>query len=90
MPPMSAPYPPQIQSLGGIPSIIPDVPIATVFIVLFLAGGAVHMKIFRANMKDGKKFIMSGMTFGMPSTFIRASSMAATRIPSIESGLTVL
>lgn len=62
---MSAPYPPQTQSLGGIPSIIPDIPVTAVFIALFLAGGAVHMKIFRGNMKEGKKFIMSGMTFGM-------------------------
>ncbi|KAI9713078.1 MAG: hypothetical protein M1820_001063 [Bogoriella megaspora] len=63
-PPMSAPYPPQTQSLGGIPSIVPDVPVTSVFLLLFIIGAAVHMRIFRGNLKDGKKFIMSGMTFG--------------------------
>ena len=63
---MSAPYPPMTQSLGGIPSVIPDIPVTSVFLFLFIVGGAVHMKTFRQNMKDGKKFIMSGMTFGKP------------------------
>lgn len=58
------PYPPQIQGLGGTPSILPDIPVNAVFLLLFAATGAAHMTLFKYNQKHGKKFIVNPMTFG--------------------------
>lgn len=55
---------PIVQQLGGLPSVIPDVPISAVFLVLFMAMAAVHMAIFKRNMKRKHKFIFSVLIFG--------------------------
>lgn len=61
---MKAPYPPQAALLGGAPKPIPDIPIASVFLVLFVVGAICHMTILRYNLARGHKFIMSGIIFG--------------------------
>lgn len=62
--PPGPPYPPQTQSLGGVPSIIPDVPISAILLFIFIAGAVCHVGIFKLNRKKGKKFILSMMAFG--------------------------
>ncbi|PVH91190.1 hypothetical protein DM02DRAFT_706397 [Periconia macrospinosa] len=54
------PYPPANASLGGIPSILPDVPLSVVFLVLFLIFGIAHMLILKKNKARGHKFIFNG------------------------------
>jgi hypothetical protein len=58
------PYLPQTWSLGGRPSIGTDIPVTTVFLLLFIAGAAVHMTIFQLNRRRGHKFLMSAILFG--------------------------
>ena len=41
-----------------------DVPIAAVFLVLFLVGAVTHMTILQVNLRRKHKFIISGVTFG--------------------------
>lgn len=58
------PYAPTTAAVGGIPSTGVDVPIASVFIFLYLLAAAGHMTIFQLNRRRGHKFIMSGLMFG--------------------------
>ena len=58
------PYPAKTAALGGLPTIGLDVPICTVFLVLFIIGAASHMTIFQTNKRRGHRFIISGMLFG--------------------------
>jgi hypothetical protein len=58
------PYAPRTQGLGGTPELIPDVPIAAVFLVLYLIFGIIHIKIFKANKGRGHKFIFNGAILG--------------------------
>ena len=51
-------------SLGGLPTVRTDVPIASVFLVLFLIGAVTHMAILQVNLRRKHKFILSGVTFG--------------------------
>jgi len=51
--------------LGQVPSIIPDVPINTIFLLFFILGGAGHMFLLKYNGRHGKKFGINGMIFGM-------------------------
>lgn len=67
---MSPPYPPTTSALGGLPSIIPDVPICVIFLVLYLVGAISHMAIYQINRGRHHKFIMSGMLFGFCSSRI--------------------
>ena len=53
-----------IAGLGGRPSTNVDVPITSIFLVLFLCGAIAHMTIFQLNRRKGHKFLMSGMMFG--------------------------
>ena len=61
---MGAPYPSQVAGLGGLPTILPDVPICAVFLTLYLIGAASHMTILQVNLRRSHKFIMSGLLFG--------------------------
>lgn len=70
---MSPPYPPRVASLGGHPSVIPDIPVCAVFLVLFLIGAVSHMTILQVNLRRGHKFIMSGMIFGFCMARITAT-----------------
>ena len=58
------PYPAKTAGLGGLPTTNLDVPICTVFLVLFIIGAVLHMTIFQSNKKRGHRFIISGMLFG--------------------------
>ncbi|KAL8787487.1 MAG: hypothetical protein Q9195_007734 [Heterodermia aff. obscurata] len=62
--PLHPPYPAKTAALGGLPTVGVDVPISTVFLVLFLIGAVSHMTILQINQKRGHKFLMSGMIFG--------------------------
>lgn len=62
--PLHAPYPPTTAGLGGIPTNKADVPIVSIFLVLFMLGAIAHMTILQLNLRRGHKFIMSGMMFG--------------------------
>ena len=58
------PYLPQAAVLGGRPTVDLDVPICTVFLVLFIAGATFNMTIFQINRRHGYKFLFSGLLFG--------------------------
>jgi hypothetical protein len=50
--------------LGGIPTLLPDVPVCAVFLALFIGAAAGHMGLFQVNKKRGKKFVLNAATFG--------------------------
>lgn len=72
---MGGPYLPRTASLGGLPTVDLDVPICSVFLALFLAGGVAHIALFRRNLSKGHKFIPSALIFGFCMTRIVANSM---------------
>ncbi|KAI8623427.1 hypothetical protein F5Y19DRAFT_458590 [Xylariaceae sp. FL1651] len=49
---------------GGLPDIIPDVPICAVFILFYLSFAVINMVILQVNMRRQHKFILSGLIFG--------------------------
>ncbi|KAH7116087.1 hypothetical protein B0J11DRAFT_584119 [Dendryphion nanum] len=57
------PYPPAIWSLGGAPQKRVDIPITSVFLVLFIIGAATHMTIFQLNKRRGHKFLFNIFIF---------------------------
>ena len=62
--PQHAPYPSENAALGGLPTVGTDVPITSVFLVLYLCGAVANMTILQLNNRRGHKFLMSGMMFG--------------------------
>ncbi|KNG91380.1 hypothetical protein ANOM_000420 [Aspergillus nomiae NRRL 13137] len=58
------PYASTTAGMGGLPTIIPDVPICAVFLVLYIAFAATNMTIFQKNRRRGHKFVKSAMLFG--------------------------
>ncbi|KIW43561.1 uncharacterized protein PV06_04652 [Exophiala oligosperma] len=65
-----APYLSQVALLGEVPSKSVDVPITSVFLVLFIVGAISNMMIFRKNKAQGRLF--------MPSFFLYVFCMART------------
>lgn len=61
---LKPPYPAKTAALGGLPTIGVDVPICSVFLVLFIIGAAAHMTILQINEKRKHRFLISGMIFG--------------------------
>jgi len=59
-----APYPPRTAGFGGVPSLNVDVPITSVFMVLYLGFAAANMVIFQKNRKRNHKFLFSAILFG--------------------------
>ncbi|KAG9192292.1 hypothetical protein G6011_11026 [Alternaria panax] len=59
------PYAPKNAGLGGTPTIVPDVPLAVVFLILYLIFGVIHIKIFKGNKHRGHKFIFNGAILGL-------------------------
>lgn len=53
------PYPPQIAGLGGRPSITTDVPIAAVFIFLYLVSLVANAATYQLNRREGHKFVFN-------------------------------
>jgi hypothetical protein len=50
--------------LGGRPAVSLDDPICAVLLLLFIAGAATHLTIFRINHKRDHKFVFSALLFG--------------------------
>ena len=61
---LQPPYPAKTAALGGLPTIDVDVPICSVFLVLYIIGAVAHMTILQINERRGHRFLISGMTFG--------------------------
>ena len=72
---MGGPYAPRVALLGGRPTINVDIPICSVFLLLFLSAGIAHMTVFRRNRSRGHKFIPSAMTFGFCMSRVIANIM---------------
>lgn len=60
----SGPYASKIAGLGGLPSIIPDIPACAVLITLYIGFAATNMSIFQINRRRGHKFVLSCLLFG--------------------------
>ncbi|KAJ4379642.1 hypothetical protein N0V86_004824 [Didymella sp. IMI 355093] len=60
---MKPPYPPTAWALGGAPIKKIDIPAQIVFMLLFMIGAAVHMKIFQKNRARGHKFLFNLFIF---------------------------
>ncbi|KAH7394977.1 hypothetical protein DE146DRAFT_66838 [Phaeosphaeria sp. MPI-PUGE-AT-0046c] len=57
------PFAPMVWTSGGPPVKRIDVPAQSVFLVLFLIGAVVHMKIFQGNRARGHKFLANLFIF---------------------------
>ncbi|KAF2748054.1 hypothetical protein M011DRAFT_29692 [Sporormia fimetaria CBS 119925] len=62
--PQGPPYPPRTVVLGGVPDILPDIPVCSVFLALYVFMGVWHQGIFINNSRKGRKFVFSGAVFG--------------------------
>ncbi|KAF3035196.1 hypothetical protein E8E12_000989 [Didymella heteroderae] len=60
---MKPPFPPTAWALGGAPAKKVDIPAQTIFMVLFMIGAAIHMKIFQKNRARGHKFLFNLFIF---------------------------
>ncbi|KAI0397743.1 hypothetical protein F5Y17DRAFT_290285 [Xylariaceae sp. FL0594] len=63
-PPPGPPYASRTAGPGGIPSVIPDVPISAVFLAIYLGFAITNMTILQINLRRGHKFLISGALFG--------------------------
>ncbi|KAK4175326.1 hypothetical protein QBC36DRAFT_25807 [Triangularia setosa] len=71
----NGPFPPTTAASGGVPGIIPDIPICAIFLALFVAGAATNMTIFQRNRRRSYKFFFSVLLFGFCMARIVALSM---------------
>ena len=69
------PYPPQGALLGGVPNNSVDTPITAVLLFLFMLSAAMHMIVFRVNLRRDHKFIFSAIMFGFSMARISACVM---------------
>ncbi|KYK59468.1 hypothetical protein DCS_00598 [Drechmeria coniospora] len=67
------PYPPQGAALGGRPTTTVDVPLSSVFLLLFAISAAAHMTVLQRNNRRGRKFLLSGVLFGFSMARIVAN-----------------
>lgn len=58
-----------------MPTVGTDVPIATVFLVLFIIGAVTHMTFLQLNRRRHHKFILSGLLFGFCMARIVSNAM---------------
>ncbi|KAI1148579.1 hypothetical protein F4825DRAFT_433486 [Nemania diffusa] len=58
------PYASRTAVAGGLPSVIPDVPISAVFLVVYLGFAATNMTILQINLRRQHKFVINGAMFG--------------------------
>ncbi|KAL7629802.1 hypothetical protein AAE478_001325 [Parahypoxylon ruwenzoriense] len=54
--------------VGGLPTVIPDIPVSSVLILLYVGFAAANMAIFQIDLRSGRKFL--------PSVFLFAFCMA--------------
>jgi hypothetical protein len=73
--PPGPPYAPRTAAVGGLPSILPDVPISAVFLVIYLGFAITNMTILQVNLRRQHKFIMSGALFGFSMSRIIAFTL---------------
>lgn len=57
------PFAPEEAVLGGIPTTKLDVPVTSVFLILFITGAITHFTIHELNGKKGHKFHLSDLCF---------------------------
>ncbi|KAI5917589.1 hypothetical protein F4810DRAFT_37636 [Camillea tinctor] len=69
------PYASRTAGMGGLPDVIPDIPICAVLIPIYACFAATNMTIFQINRRKGHKFIMSAMLFGFSMTRIVTLSL---------------
>ncbi|KFY11438.1 hypothetical protein V492_04463 [Pseudogymnoascus sp. VKM F-4246] len=62
--PRGGPYQSTTAGIGGLPTILPDIPICAVFMVLYGGFAATNMTILQVNRRRDHKFLLSGMMFG--------------------------
>ncbi|KAF4968695.1 hypothetical protein FSARC_3981 [Fusarium sarcochroum] len=58
------PYLPHGAVLGLIPSRLPDIPISSVLIVIFVLSATFNMTVLQLNLRRKHKFLLSGLLFG--------------------------
>ncbi|KAK7428888.1 hypothetical protein QQZ08_004658 [Neonectria magnoliae] len=58
------PYLPRGAVLGLVPSHVPNVPISSVLVLVFILSAIVNMTILQLNLRRKHKFILSGVLFG--------------------------
>ncbi|KAJ3546377.1 hypothetical protein NM208_g2020 [Fusarium decemcellulare] len=63
-PPQGPPYLPRGAVLGLTPSPVPDIPISSVLVVIFVLSAIFNMTILQVNLRRKHKFILSGVLFG--------------------------
>jgi MFS family permease len=69
------PYAPSTAGIGGLPDYTTDIPITSVFMLLYVLGAATHMTILQLNRRRGHKFLASGALFGFCMTRLVACAM---------------
>lgn len=64
-PPQNPPYPQPGATLGGLPTPLPDIPVAAVLLALFAASAATHLTLFLRNKRRGpaRAFFFSFLLF---------------------------
>ena len=58
------PYPSTEAGSGGLPTVIPDIPVCAVLIFLYICFAATNMTIFQLNRRKRHKFVLSALLFG--------------------------
>ncbi|TGJ82486.1 hypothetical protein E0Z10_g6264 [Xylaria hypoxylon] len=58
------PYASRNAGVGGLPGVIPDIPICAVFLVFYLGSAITNMTILQINLRRQHKFLISGVLFG--------------------------
>ncbi|KAE8350054.1 hypothetical protein BDV28DRAFT_47696 [Aspergillus coremiiformis] len=58
------PYASTTAALGGLPTILPDIPVCAVFIVLYMGSAVTNMTLFQVNRRRDHKFVLSMLLFG--------------------------
>lgn len=62
--PPGPPYAPRVAQVGGLPSVIPDIPVCAVLLAMYLGFAFVNNKIFHQNRKRHHKFLPTLFIFG--------------------------
>ncbi|EME85549.1 uncharacterized protein MYCFIDRAFT_82707 [Pseudocercospora fijiensis CIRAD86] len=73
--PQGPPYAPQIASLGGQPTPIPDVVICSILIAIYAGSAAGHMSIYQLNRRKTHHFFISAALFGFSMARIVTCSL---------------
>ncbi|KAI5236654.1 hypothetical protein E4T43_08503 [Aureobasidium subglaciale] len=58
------PYAPTTAAVGGHPTIPTDIPVLSIFLILYILGAVSNMTIFQLNRRRGHKFLASWAMFG--------------------------